>query len=71
MAGAAAAAGGTRTRNPALQARLEELAACCARDDIRSLVKIFVPHDLTDEVGAEVQADCMCIVYLCVPVCVV
>ena len=22
-------------------------------------------------VGAEVQADCMCIVYLCVPVCVI
>ena len=33
--------------------------------------QVLLFHSTEHEVGAEVQADCMCIVYLRVPVCVI
>ena len=41
--------GGVRTTNPQLQERLNHLAEYARVGDIRNLVKIFVPHDLTQE----------------------
>ena len=32
---------------------------------------LIPPNDEIDKVGAEVQADCICIAYLCVPVYVI
>lgn len=48
-AAAAASTGGARTTNPQLQARLDLLAEFARRGDIRSFVRVFVPHDLTQE----------------------
>lgn len=48
-AAAALNAGGARTSNPQLQARLDLLAEFARRGDLRSFVRVFVPHDLTQE----------------------
>ena len=49
MAAAVANPAGARTNNPQLQARLDLLAEFARRDDLRSFVRVFVPHDLTQE----------------------
>lgn len=48
-AAAAANSGGARTTNPQLQARLDLLAEFARRGDLQSFVRVFVPHDLTQE----------------------
>ena len=48
-AAAARTSGGARTSNPQLQARLDLLVEFARRGDIRSFVRVFVPHDLTQE----------------------
>ena len=42
-------AGGTKTTNAQLQQRLTLLAELGARGDVDSFVRVFVPHDLTQE----------------------
>lgn len=42
-------AGGARTTNPQLQMRLDLLSELGKRNDIRGFVRVFVPHDLTQE----------------------
>ena len=48
-AAAAIAGGGARTVNPELQKRLDLLAELSRRGDIRGFVRVFVPHDLTQD----------------------
>ena len=41
--------GGVRTTNAALQNRLNLLVELAKRNDIKGFVRVFVPHDLTEE----------------------
>ena len=41
--------GGVRTTNAALQNRLTLLVELAKRNDIKGFVRVFVPHDLTEE----------------------